>query len=269
MYPIVYRNFRVFTSSAAKNASRPSRKGSVRARPSPSSGDASAGVSTNGRGGGGTRGGGQERGDDPRFPPARSSRSSRSGVRRAGPARPGRASSALGLGQRRRSASAPPADVGVAPDRAEAGAGGVDQDGVEDAGRAAPARVGLDDLDAASGRPDRTRQQLQPAAADVGRDDRPLSPIAAAICVVLPPGDAQASRMPRRRGGRRTRRRAATLRPGRRTRRCARAASAADCPPRTIRPCGAKPRRLGLDAGVSRARPPARPSSSAGCSPEG
>ena len=93
--------------------------------------------------------------------------------------------------------AAPPLDVGIAPERAEAGAGRVEQDAIERPaerqrhGRRPPGRSRTL---VAPERRTVSREQVDPAPADVGRRRCvPRSSIAAAIAIVLPPGEAQAS----------------------------------------------------------------------------
>ena len=146
-----------------------------------------------------------------------------------------------------RLAPAPP-DVGVAAEGAEAGARRVDEHAVErGAERGGAGGVRLDDAHARGAR----------AAHGLGEQPDPArrTSVATMKPVVAHRRRHRGRLAARRRAGvehalaragaGHQRARAATLRPGRRTRRSRRAASAADCRRSTIRPSGAKRRRLG------------------------
>ena len=135
----------------------------------------------------------------PRSPPARSSRSRRPD------GRPAATTSAARVEQRAadrarapaRSASrAPPADVRIAPDGAEPGAGRVDEHAIERAARTAAARAAGTCTTWTCARrwrgPCRRSSATRRGRTSHATSD-PVSRMSAAIAVVLPPGDAHRS----------------------------------------------------------------------------
>ena len=89
----------------------------------------------------------------------------------------------------------------------------------------------------------RCAEQPEPPRPDVGRDDDPVVARRRRHLRRLAAGRRAGVEHAFAGAAPRTRRRAATPRPGRRTRRCGPAASAADCRPSTISPSGANARR--------------------------